>query len=105
MDDRDLVNPIWSLFDAAAHHYSIRLDCPRCNHVVVYHPAALWLECQREGRSDSIRSLARRYFCDHCHERNGSKVRPVVKLCKTSPTRDLPLPTDYQWKQAISRRR
>lgn len=102
---REGANPIWSLFDAAAHHSSIRLDCPRCNHVVVYHPAALWLQCQNEGRSDSIRALAGRYYCSWCKTHGGRKVRPRVSLCQTAPTVTLPLPTDLEWKQAIRRRR
>lgn len=100
---RDSANPVWSLFDAAAQHYNIRLDCPRCHHVVVYNAAALWLECQRQGRSDSLSNVRRRYYCHACGKNR--RVRPILKLCQTEETRVLPLPSDLEWKQAIRRRR
>ena len=103
MASRDKVNPVWDLFDAARQHCSIRLDCPRCNHVAVYDAAGLWWAFERKGRTVSIKDLQRFCYCRDCSRFGGPRIRPVVKLCRTAPTQMLPLPSEADWKRAASK--
>jgi len=102
---RDLVNPVWNLFDAAVRHYNLRITCSRCDHAEVYHAAALWKMFESRDWNDDLRVLAGRFYCPRCRQTRGVKVRPKVELVDEPETMRKPLPDDADWKRAISRRR
>lgn len=103
--ERAGANPIWNLFDAAAQHRNIRLDCPKCRHCAIYHAAALWKMFGEKGWNDSLRAVPRRFYCADCSRFGGPKVRPGLILSPDIETVRLPLPSDTEWKHAIRRRR
>ena len=105
MAPRDEVNPVWNLFDAATKGHAIRFDCPACRHVGIFHPAALWLMFNNKGWDDDLRHIKGHFYCGLCHKRRAKRVRPNLVLSPDKPDQHLPLPSDSDWKRAISRRR
>lgn len=94
-------NPIRDLWDAAAHHSSIKLTCRGCRHQRVFHGAALWYLFEKKGWPDWLRDVPKKLRCAHCGTR-----RPTLDLTEEDPTGEaLPLPSKTEWKRAASRRR
>jgi hypothetical protein len=105
MPVRDLVNPVSTLFDAASRHESIRMDCPECRHISIFHAAGLWHLFSRKSWDDGLRDVSKHFYCRVCLKRGEKVVRPRVMTCPDEPTIHLPLPSNTEWKNAISRRR
>jgi len=104
--ERDLVNPIVDLFDAAARHRTIRLDCPRCQRVVIYDGHAVWWLFERKGWSSRLRLAARHFYGATCRRRRAETIRPRVSLSEQDPTsQSLAMPDEREWKRALHRRR
>lgn len=93
-------NPLRELFDAALRGYAIKLTC-KCEHVVVLHPHAVWWHFRRKGFSERLRDVPGRFRCQRCDGRD-----PDMQLVHEPVTETLlPLPTELEWKQEMSRRR
>ena len=105
MTTRELVNPVWSLFDAAVRHYNVRVICPRCAHSEVLHSAAMWKMFEGRNWDDDLRNVPARLYCSRCWQTYSTKSRPNATLVEVAETVPLPFPTDAEWKRAISRRR
>lgn len=103
---RELVNPIQDLFDAAARHHTIRLDCPRCKRVVIYDGHAVWWLFERKQWPDRLRDVGRHFYCSTCRKRAAERVRPRVSLSEQDPTSlAMAMPDEREWNRALSRRR
>lgn len=99
--------PLRELWDAATHHYSIRLTCRRCGHSRVLHAAALWWLFHRKGWAARFRDVRRRMFCAMCWARRHERLHgPDLDLVRDEPTdTSIPLPSELDWKRELRRRR
>lgn len=103
---RDLVNPIGDLFDAAVRHRTIRLDCPRCRRVAIFDGHAVWWLFQQRRWPSELRVVHNRFYCSTCRREHGTRVRPRLSLSNQDPTSDaLIMPDIREWKRALTRRR
>ena len=104
---RELVNPVRDLLDAAVRHQTIRLRCLLCPRVSHYDPHAMWWLFERKAWADWIRDVPHHFYCPDCRKRNGAKVRPKIETLDgmVPVDRFLAMPSDRDWKNALSRRR
>lgn len=88
-----------TLFEAAAFHRSVRATCVACGHVGVFHAAALWRHFERRQWPGMLIDAGARLRCSTCGKRGTS-----IELTRDPPTvTNLPLPTDVEWRRAVSR--
>ena len=99
--------PLRNLFDAAVRQYSIKLTCQACQHVRILHPHALWWMFDKKGWPDSFRDVQRRAVCVPCRKLRAETVRnPRLELVHEEITGEpLPLPSEQEWRRALSRHR
>ena len=98
---RDLVNPVRDLFDAAAHHYALKLTCQGCRRQRIFAAAAVWWHFKRKGLADRLRDVPKRFRCKDCGRRG-----PSLDLVHEEPNDgSLPLPSDLDWKHELRGRR
>lgn len=98
---RDQANPVRELFDAAAHHYALRVTCKGCRRQRVLSAAAVWWHFQKRGFSEWLRDVPQRFKCTSCELRG-----PHLDLVREEPTdTSLPLPSELEWKHELRRRR
>ena len=99
--------PLRDLFDAAVRQYGVKLTCLRCKHVRIFHAHGLWYLFQKRGWRDRFNDVRRRTYCQACLDKDQLKVRlPRLELVHEAPTGDpLPLPTQPEWRRALSRNR
>ncbi|MDO7843561.1 hypothetical protein [Sphingomonas immobilis] len=88
-----------TLFEAAAFHHTIKARCPSCEHVAIFHAAALWWLFQRKHWSDHFDYAGERMKCTGCGRRG---IR-IVAVRESPTVTHLPLPGDHEWKRAVSR--
>jgi ribosomal protein S27E len=89
-----------SLVEAAAWHLAIVVDCRRCSHQAVFSPHALWWLFERRHEDCGFRNVARRMKCSKC----GAGAFLTWSKDK-EPTVQLPMPSESEWKRAVSRMR
>ncbi len=95
-----------NIFEAAAYHHTIKVECGKCRHVNYFQPHGLWWRFQRKGWDDDFRSAKDRLYCWDCWKRLKRKVRPTrIETCKNPPKLKLPLPDEREWKRALNRYR
>ena len=94
------VRPICDLLDAGMQHQSIKATC-RCGRAEVFHAVGLWYRFQTKGWPDVLREVPRRLRCRQC----GRRSPRIEFVWLTKATVPLPLPSDLEWKKALSRRR
>lgn len=100
---RDGLKVATTIFEAAAWHYTVRAIC-RCEHFGLFDPHGLWWYFNRKGWDDDLQRARRRLFCSRCCHRTGRRVRPVdLTLTRDPPVINLPLPTQSEWRRALSR--
>ena len=100
---RDGLKVATCIFEAAAWHYSVRVEC-RCRREGLFEAHGLWWKFQRKGWSDDFREAKRRFDCKACSQRYGRKMRPLVMETSNKPPRHhFPLPDEREWKKAVSR--
>jgi hypothetical protein len=98
---REKLNPVRDLFDAAAQHYAIKLTCRRCRHQRIFDPHALWYLFEKKGWPDYLRDVRRRCRCAECGARE-----PTLDLVHEAPTGEpLKMPSEQEWKRMRTRRR
>jgi hypothetical protein len=101
VNQRDKVNPVQDLFDAAAQHYAIKLTCRRCRHQRIFNPHALWHLFDKNGWPDWLRDVRKRCRCTECGARD-----PALDLVNEPETGEpLPMPSESEWKRMSRRRR
>jgi hypothetical protein len=107
MADLPSAYPLRDLFDAAVRGRTIRLTCRRCRHAAVLDSHAMWWLFHRKGWPDSFADVRRRCLCLMCLHRRGEKVRdPELELVADAPTdRSLEMPSEFDWKRELRRRR
>src|SRR5919205_322670 len=94
---RQLVNPVRDLFDATAHHYSIKLTCRGCRRARIFHAAAVWWLFRRKGWIDWVRDVPKHFRCRVCERR-----QPIIELVNEAANDDsLPLPSESEWKREL----
>ncbi|MHA6717880.1 hypothetical protein ACX40Y_00375 [Sphingomonas sp. RS6] len=97
--DRDGGQMPRTLFEAAAFHRTVQATCTGCGHVAGFHAAALWRLFQRKQWSDVLADAGRRLRCSRCGQRG-----TTIELTRDAPTiTSLPLPSDIEWRRAVSR--
>ena len=104
---RDLVNPIRDLFDAAVRQPSIKLTCRRCGHTATLSAHALWYLFRKKGWQDELRAVQKRCVCTVCFMQGRRKVYgPDLELVDAEPTESrFPMPSEFEWKAELRRRR
>lgn len=103
MEQRESVNPIWNLFDAALQHVAIRVECTCCPNTAVFNAAGLWWHFHQKGWAESIRTSLDRIYCWPCRQQTGCKMRPIVSVTDQPSNRFLAEPDELEWKQACRR--
>lgn len=88
-----------TLFEAAAFHRTIAARCPSCGREAVFHGAALWWLFQRKQWSSHLSDVPQRLRCMSCNQ-----VGVPIRVGREAPTvLNLPMPSDHEWKRAVSR--
>jgi hypothetical protein len=105
--NRDGLRHPTHIFEAALWRYVVKVACSRCSHVATFEPAGLWWHFQRRGWDDWLPGANKRFWCTQCASKDRRKVRPKkLEFAEgVEPTRQLPLPSDAEWKRALSRYR
>lgn len=89
-----------NLLEAAAWHFAVVATCRRCAAWGVFDPHALWALFERRGWDVGMQSVSRRLRCKRCG------AGAFVSWSKDrEPTVILPMPSERQWKRALSRLR
>lgn len=88
-----------TLFECAAFHRTVEVNCPSCGHTEVFHAAALWWLFHCKRWRDHLDLVARRMRCTTC----GRRGVPVRQSRRPPTMVHLPLPEDGEWKRAVSR--
>jgi hypothetical protein len=98
---RDLANPVRDLFDATAHHVSLKITCRGCRRARIFPAASVWWLFKRKGWASRLREVAKHFRCRACGRR-----RPALDLVDGAADDDsLPMPSALAWKQELRRRR
>ena len=86
------------IFEAAAWHKAIKVQCRGCSHAQVFHAHGLWERFRRKGWNDDFRQATRHFKCLRC---GGGFVD--VSTTSDAVTITLPMPDERDWKRALSR--
>lgn len=79
-----------TLFEAAAHHRTIRVQC-YCGQVSVLNPHALWWHFSRRGCDERITKVRDRFKCSGCQRRGWVTITAVEDVVTLDT---LPLPPE-----------
>jgi hypothetical protein len=90
---------VTTLFEAAAFHRSIKVQC-YCGHTAILNPHALWWHFSRRGWDERIAKVRDRFICTRC-PRKGWVTIVLTEDAETND--DLALPPDGEWKRAVNR--
>lgn len=89
-----------NLLEAAAWHFAVVATCRRCTAWGVFDPHALWGLFERKGWDVGMQSVSRRLRCRRCG------AGAFVSWSRDrEPTVHLPMPSERQWRRALSRLR
>jgi ribosomal protein L37E len=101
------VNPFRDLYDAAVRYASIKFTCRRCGHATIVSTHALWYLYAKKGWADRFKQVQRRSICMVCWFERGEKVRnPDMEFGHWEPTDTrFPMPSEFEWKAEMRRRR
>lgn len=88
-----------TLFEAAAFHRSVRAACAGCGHIGVFHAAALWRLFERRQWPGLLTEVGARLRCSRC----GRRGTTISLTCDPPTITSLPLPSDVEWRRAVSR--
>ena len=98
---RDSANPVRDLFDATAHHVSLKFTCRGCRRARIFPAASVWWLFKRKGWTDWLRDVPKHFKCRVCDRRH-----PALDLVNEAANDDsLPLPSEVDWKHELRRRR
>ena len=87
-----------TLFEAAAWHFSVVANCHRCRAQGVFDAPSLWWLFERKHWDTSFSGAARRLKCKAC----GGRAL-ISSSRKAVPTIHFQMPTDRDWRKAVSR--
>ena len=98
---RTSANPVRDLFDAVAHHYSIKLTCRGCRRARILPAAAVWWYFRKKDWSEWLREVPGKFRCRVCDRRG-----PSMDLVQDDANDfSLPMPSETDWKHELRRRR
>ena len=98
---RELANPVRDLFDATAHHVSLKFTCRGCRRTRIFPAASVWWLFRRKGWTDWIRDVPRHFRCRVCDRRHPM----LILVNEAANDTSLPMPSELDWKQELRRRR
>lgn len=100
-EKRISANPVRDLFDACAHGLSIKFTCRGCRRARIFPAAAVWHHFSRKGFAGRLRDVPGKFRCRVCGRRG-----PMMELVNEEPDeKSLPMPSEYDWKRELRRRR
>lgn len=90
-----------NLFEAAAWHSHIHVQCTRCGHHAVFAPHGLWWLFHRRHWDDGFAAVAKRMRCRM--GQRGCTGRGKLTVTKAAVTIRLTDPDEREWKRALTR--